>query len=141
MSGISQIANTMATGQRRNVEKNSTAARKDHPINVMPLRVGTQVAGVAEKFGWVSRDVVTLLRAGSLPAGSSATRTLTSRRSQQSPMSNKPKLTAPAIREQANLLLSLYFLSMARSEPDCENRETRLWGIVGLPRKHEHASS
>jgi D-alanine-D-alanine ligase-like ATP-grasp enzyme len=42
MSGISQIANTMATGQRRNVEKNSTAARKDHPIYVMPSRVGTK---------------------------------------------------------------------------------------------------
>ena len=49
MSGVSQIANTMATGQRRNVEKNSTAAREDHPINVMPSRVGTQVAEVAEK--------------------------------------------------------------------------------------------
>jgi trehalose-6-phosphate synthase/uncharacterized membrane protein affecting hemolysin expression len=78
MSGTSQIANTMATGQRRNVEKNSTTASKDHPINVMPSRVGTQVAAVAEKFGWVSGDVVALLRAGGLPAGSSTTLILTS---------------------------------------------------------------
>lgn len=51
MRGTSQIANTMATGQRRDVEKNSTTARKDHPINVMPQRFATQGVAVAKKFG------------------------------------------------------------------------------------------
>ena len=57
MSGVSQIANTVATGQRRNVEKNSTTPRKDHPINVMPSRVGTQGAAVAEKSCWVEAEM------------------------------------------------------------------------------------
>lgn len=39
MSRISQIANAVATGQRSDVEKNSTTARRDHPFNVMPPRV------------------------------------------------------------------------------------------------------
>jgi hypothetical protein len=51
MSGISQIANTMATGQGCDVEKNSTAARKDHPINVKPPRIGMQGAQ-AQKILW-----------------------------------------------------------------------------------------
>jgi hypothetical protein len=48
MRGISQIANTMATRQRRNVEKNSTTPRKDHPINVMPRRVRHARGGVVK---------------------------------------------------------------------------------------------
>ena len=48
MSGISQIANTMAAGQRGDVEKDSATARKDHAINVMPPRFATQGVVAAE---------------------------------------------------------------------------------------------
>ena len=44
MSRISEIADTMATGQRCYVEKDSTAPRKDHPTNVMLLRSAAQGA-------------------------------------------------------------------------------------------------
>jgi hypothetical protein len=65
MSGIPQIANAMATGQRRDVEKNSTTPRKDHPINVMPPWAATQGAAVAEKIllGLGAGGMVTLRRA------------------------------------------------------------------------------
>jgi hypothetical protein len=45
---ISQIADTVATGQRCYVEKDSTAARKDHPINVI-LLTGSQARGRASQ--------------------------------------------------------------------------------------------
>jgi hypothetical protein len=79
MSGISQIANTMATGQRRDVEKNSTTPRKDHPINVTRPWYATQADAAAEESCWVSRGAVTLLRAGGLLAGSNTTLIVTSR--------------------------------------------------------------
>jgi hypothetical protein len=48
VSRISEIANTMAAGQRCDMQKDSTAPRKDHPINVILLRETTQEQAMPE---------------------------------------------------------------------------------------------
>ena len=47
MGRLSEIANTVATGQRCDMEKNSTAPREDHPFKVIPLSSAMQ-----EGPGW-----------------------------------------------------------------------------------------
>jgi hypothetical protein len=48
VSRISEIANTVATGQRCDVEKDSTTPGNDHSINVMLLRAATQEGPLRE---------------------------------------------------------------------------------------------
>jgi hypothetical protein len=48
VSRISEIANTVATGKRCYMDKDSTTPRKDHSINVMLPRAATQEAALRE---------------------------------------------------------------------------------------------